>query len=87
MPRASATGAFRSPLAEVARDLNREHKDIVDAVLARDAALAKALMAEHLRLTASVLLEQTWPPNASRKPVRRGIRLVTPAIGITSPIK
>ena len=53
------------PLVEVARDLNREHKDIADAVLARDAARAKVLMAEHLRMTANVLLEQTWPANAS----------------------
>ena len=49
------------PLAEIARDLNREHRDIMDAALARDSGRAKALMTRHLELTTRVLLEQSWP--------------------------
>ncbi len=45
------------PLAEVARDLNREHQDLVEAVLARDPARSRALMAQHLELTTRVLLK------------------------------
>ena len=49
------------PLAEEARDLNREHQNIMEAALARDAPTATARMADHLRLTARVLLAQAWP--------------------------
>lgn len=49
------------PLAEIERDLNREHKAIMDAVLARDAATAKRLIAAHIELTTRVLLEHFWP--------------------------
>jgi len=62
------------PLAEVTRDLNREHHDIMQAALARDAERAKALMARHLELTTRVLLEQSWLAAAPPGPVRRGIR-------------
>lgn len=62
------------PLAKIARDLNREHQDIMEAALARDAVLAKALMTEHLELTTRVLLEQSWPADAPPGPARRGTR-------------
>jgi DNA-binding GntR family transcriptional regulator len=55
------------PLAKINRDLNREHQKIMDAAIARDAARAKELMADHLELTTRILLEQPWPnaPHAS----------------------
>lgn len=53
------------PLAAIARDLNCEHRDIMDAVLARDAGRAKAAMVRHLELTTRVLLEQSWPAVAT----------------------
>ena len=49
------------PMAGRVRDLGREHRAIMDAVLARDAGQAKALMAQHLDRTTRVLLEQSWP--------------------------
>lgn len=39
-----------------ARDLNREHQDIMEATLARDAKLARRLMTKHLELTMRMLL-------------------------------
>lgn len=62
------------PLAAVARDLEREHRDIMEAALARDAGRAKALMAEHIELTTRVLLEQPWSAGAPPDPARRGAR-------------
>lgn len=62
------------PLAEITRDLNREHHDIMEAALARDAERAKALMTKHLDLTTRVLIEQPWLAVAPPGPVRRGIR-------------
>jgi len=56
------------PLAEVARDLSGEHRSLVDAVLARDAGRARALMAQHLELTTRMLLEQSWPADGSFGP-------------------
>jgi GntR family transcriptional regulator, carbon starvation induced regulator len=45
------------PAKERGRDVTKEHKDLADAALARDAdALCKAIEA-HFRLTASVILE------------------------------
>lgn len=43
-------------LKGIARDLNREHQDIMEATLARDAKRACRLMAKHLELTKGVLL-------------------------------
>ena len=58
------------PLAEIARDLNREHRDIMEAALARDAGRAKALMTQHIELTTRALLEQSWPAAAPPGPTR-----------------
>ena len=62
------------PLAEVARDLNREHHALMEAALARDAERTRALMAQHIELTTRVLLEQSWlagaPPDTSRRNAR-----------------
>lgn len=60
------------PLAEVARDLNREHQEIMEAALARDAGQARALMARHVELTTQVLLEQSWPAEAPASGRRTG---------------
>jgi len=68
------------PLAEVTRDLNREHQDIMEAALAHDAERAKTFMTEHLELTTRALLEQPWLA-APAVPVRRGVQ---PAAGPTS---
>ncbi len=45
------------PIGEVTRDLDREHRDIMNAALARSPDLAAALVGEHLRLTTRLLLE------------------------------
>ena len=65
------------PLAEVARDLNQEHQDLMEAALARDAACARALMTQHLELTARVLLDQPWPSNARPGLTRPGSRRIS----------
>ncbi len=48
------------PLTTVARDLGREHRDIMDATLARDIARAKMLMFGHIELTTTILVQQPW---------------------------
>ena len=48
------------PLAAAKRDVAGEHRALMEATLARDAARAKALMAEHLERTTRVLLQQAW---------------------------
>ena len=53
------------PLAAAPRDLNREHQDIMDAALARDAARARTLIGQHLELTTHVLLQQPVLAEAS----------------------
>jgi DNA-binding GntR family transcriptional regulator len=45
------------PLGETERDLDKEHRLIADAALARDADRCVALMQEHLGLTARILVE------------------------------
>jgi DNA-binding GntR family transcriptional regulator len=62
------------PLAEVTRDLNREHRDLMDATLERDADRATKLMTLHLELTTRVLLAQTWPTLSPVRPARRTAR-------------
>ncbi|MBR0668382.1 FCD domain-containing protein [Roseomonas hellenica] len=45
------------PLARTERDLAREHREIMDATLARDADRAAALLTAHLQLTSAILLD------------------------------
>lgn len=49
------------PFAEYDRDIDAEHRAIADAVLARDAERAKALLADHLRTTTDILLVSKMP--------------------------
>lgn len=60
------------PLAAVARNLGREHQDLMEAALSRDAGHARTLMAQHIEQTTRVLLQQSWPadthPNTSPHP-------------------
>lgn len=58
------------PVTQIARDLNQEHRDLMEATLGRDAERAKTLMAQHIELTTRVLLEQAWATDAPPKPVR-----------------
>jgi DNA-binding GntR family transcriptional regulator len=50
---------FSGPFAKVERDLDREHREIAEAALARDGKRAVALMNEHLQKTASVILDSS----------------------------
>lgn len=59
------------PLADVARDLNREHRDIMEAALARDTRRARTLMTQHIEMTTRVLLERSWPTNPPAGTARR----------------
>ena len=56
------------PLAEAARDLDGEHRGIMEAALARDPEQARALMARHVEMTTQVLLRQSWPPRPAPPP-------------------
>lgn len=58
------------PMADTPRDLGREHRELMEAALARDAVRAKVLMAEHLQRTTTVLLAQSWPVDAPGGKVR-----------------
>jgi DNA-binding GntR family transcriptional regulator len=49
------------PLDETDRDLVAEHRAMLDAALARDAGLAVALMAGHIRQTTQILLSAIAP--------------------------
>lgn len=64
------------PVTEVARDLNQEHQGIMEAALARDAARAKTLMAQHLELTTRILLDQSWATGTLPGPGRRAARSI-----------
>lgn len=59
------------PLAEISRDLNREHREIMEAALARDAERAKALLVQHFELTNKVLLERSVLATGSSDPTPR----------------
>lgn len=50
------------PLANFDRDLNKEHSEIADAVLARDAGLAVQRMKKHIELTAVIIGEAAEKP-------------------------
>jgi DNA-binding GntR family transcriptional regulator len=47
---------YSAPLANVDRDVAREHQDIFDAAMARDAMLATRLIAEHAQRTVSIII-------------------------------
>lgn len=49
------------PLAEFDRDLDKEHRDLANAVIARQNDEAARLMAMHLQTTADILLKSTFP--------------------------
>lgn len=49
------------PYAKIKRNVNAEHQAIVDAVLSRDSEAACALLAQHYRLTADLLLGSDAP--------------------------
>lgn len=53
------------------RDLNREHQDIMEAILARDAKRSRRLMTKHLELTMKLLLSQAHLPSPVRPLDRR----------------
>ncbi len=49
------TMLYGQPVANVARDVLTEHREIMEAALARDTRRACALLAEHYRLTAELI--------------------------------
>lgn len=68
------------PVAVTARDLGREHQDIMDAALARDAGRARALMTQHLERTTAVLLQRPWAAEALPRRERRGSQPTAKAV-------
>ena len=60
--------------SEAVRDIDREHREIVDAVLARDADRAAALMSAHLELTATYLIGEMSGQSAGTPGSRTGRR-------------
>jgi DNA-binding GntR family transcriptional regulator len=78
--------ALSVPLARRDRDRNQEHRELMDAVIARDADRAVELMTAHLNLTTRILLEalaasEAQAPHskatrelrmASEAPIRKG---------------
>lgn len=53
-----------------ARDVEKEHRDIVDAVLARDAPTAVTLLQDHFRRTSDIVLRRAHEQEISRSPVQ-----------------
>ena len=71
------------PLAEAARDIGGEHRELTDAALDRDAARAGAMMARHLETTTRLILETTWTgpaphPIGTRSMLPRTLRSAAP---------
>ena len=58
------------PLSTEQRDVTKEHQDILDAALNRDAERAVALLARHLALTSEILLRADIDDQAPEKPVK-----------------
>lgn len=59
------------PLADHGRDVQGEHRAIVEAAIARDAPRATSLLSEHLAHTTRILLQQSWPGlDVEQKPQR-----------------
>ena len=71
------------PLSRQVRDLNREHDEIVKAVLARETARANELLARHFEATSNSLLEthlvEVAPPMAADVTDRRRVAKVQKA--------
>ena len=61
-------------LAPYARDLNGEHKDIMDAALARDVTRAVALIEAHLQATTQLLLDAPLPMSARDAQTMESVR-------------
>jgi DNA-binding GntR family transcriptional regulator len=57
------------PLETVKRDVGREHQDILDATLRRNADLAVALLAQHLGATTQILIGADIEAYATRQSV------------------
>jgi DNA-binding GntR family transcriptional regulator len=62
---------FTGPLSKVDRDLDKEHREIAEAALARDSEHAVALMNAHLQLTAKIVLEAV---SSERGPVAKSVK-------------
>lgn len=58
------------PFAEYDRDVDSEHRAICDAVLARDAKKAQALLAKHLQATTDILLASKMPFSRDFSPIQ-----------------
>ncbi len=66
------------PLARVERDVSREHADLADAVLARDADRACDMVQAHLSTTAQVLIErESGSAETAPAPQRAGLRALS----------
>jgi DNA-binding GntR family transcriptional regulator len=69
------------PLARFDRDRNREHRELMEAVLARDADRAIASMRAHVETTTRILLdalERDDKPEDRRRASRSGLKPGTP---------
>ena len=62
---------FTGPLSKVDRDLDKEHREIAEAALARDSERAVALMNAHLQLTAKIVLDAV---SSERGPVAKSVK-------------
>jgi DNA-binding GntR family transcriptional regulator len=58
---------MRTPKAALARDITAEHRELVDAVLSRDAARAARALHEHYARTVQSLAGGLGPPKAADK--------------------
>ena len=56
------------PVAPTGRDVDSEHREIMRAALAHDAEAASAALADHLRLTARILLDADLPQHGESPP-------------------
>jgi GntR family carbon starvation induced transcriptional regulator len=58
------------PIALGKRDIPREHRELLDALLRRDTELAQLLMTRHLRTTVDLLLSSPLLPKHIGRPVK-----------------
>jgi DNA-binding GntR family transcriptional regulator len=66
--------ALSVPLARRDRDRNQEHRQLMDAVIGRDAERAIELMTGHLNLTTRILLEALTESTAAKPPEREALQ-------------